>query len=260
MEALQYKIDQFEGPLDLLLTLISKSKINIEDIPISLICEQYMDFLRGAEAMDMEIASEFIVMASELMLIKSRMLLPRPELVGEDPRKQLTDALIRYQLAQAAAVKFAERYTIYKGRMTKDTDEISIDKTYVADQNPDALSLAIRRIKTYTEAMEKARKHAFTPMISKRVVSVELKIGGILRHMQSKPISSLSELIEHEETLPDLIAAFIGVLELIRTRRLLINDDVDETGAIHGLDTNLRLNTDESTILHEESTSISPQY
>lgn len=251
MEAIQYRIDQFEGPLDLLLTLISKNKINIEDIPISLICQQYMDFLRNAEAMDMEIASEFIVMASELMLIKSKMLLPRPELIDEDPRKQLTDALIRYQLAQAAAVKLAERYTVYKGRMVKDTDEISIDKTYVANQNPESLSIAIKRIKTYTEAMEKVRKHAFTPMISKRVVSVELKISGILRKMQSKSISSLAELIEQEETLPDLIAAFIGVLELIRTRRLLINDDINEAGAIHGLDTSLRLNTDESTILHE---------
>ncbi|MBE6662484.1 MAG: segregation/condensation protein A, partial [Ruminococcaceae bacterium] len=89
MDALTYRLDQFEGPLDLLLTLIHKNKVNIEDIPISLICDQYMQFVREAQSMDMDIAAEFIVMASELMLIKSKMLLPRDEEVEEDPRKQL---------------------------------------------------------------------------------------------------------------------------------------------------------------------------
>ena len=112
MQTIQYRLDTFEGPLDLLLALISKNKVNIEDIPISLMCEQYLDYLRQAQEMDMEIASEFIVMASELMLIKSRMLLPRPTEEAEDPRKVLTDALIRYQQAKAAAVRLAEQYVI----------------------------------------------------------------------------------------------------------------------------------------------------
>ena len=77
MDILTYRIDQFEGPLDLLLTLIQKNKVNIEDIPISLICDQYLEYIKAQQDMDMEIAGEFIVMASELMLIKSRMLLPR---------------------------------------------------------------------------------------------------------------------------------------------------------------------------------------
>ena len=108
MQTINYQLETFEGPLDLLLSLISKNKVNIEDIPIALICEQYMDYLRQAQEMDMEIAAEFIVMASELMLIKTRMLLPRPTEDTEDPRKVLTDALIRYQQAKAAAVRLAE--------------------------------------------------------------------------------------------------------------------------------------------------------
>ena len=95
MAELTYKLEQFEGPLDLLLSLIAKNKVNIEDIPISLICDQYMEYINEAQRLDMEVASEFIVMASELMLIKSKMLLPRTEEDTEDPRKLLTDALLR---------------------------------------------------------------------------------------------------------------------------------------------------------------------
>ena len=86
---LSYNLETFEGPLDLLLSLISKNKIDINDIPISLVCDQYMEYLAKAEAFDIELSSDFIVMASELMLIKSRMLLPRNEEEEEDPRAAL---------------------------------------------------------------------------------------------------------------------------------------------------------------------------
>ena len=94
---LTYKLEQFEGPLDLLLALIQKNKVSITDIPISLICDQYIEYITQAQKLDMELASEFIVMASELMLIKSKMLLPREEEDEDDPRATLTDALLRYQ-------------------------------------------------------------------------------------------------------------------------------------------------------------------
>ncbi len=254
MEAIQYKLDSFEGPLDLLLSLISKNKVNIEDIPISLICEQYMDYIRAAQSQDMELAAEFIVMASELMLIKSRMLLPRPTEETEDPRRVITDALLRYQQAKAAAVRMTEQYVIYSGRMVKDTDEISVDRSFVADQKPEALRLAMRRVRSYMDAIEDARAHAFTPMISKRVVSVEVKIAGMLNHIRKTGQASLGELIGDEQTLPDLIAAFVGVLELVKIRRLLI-DESDDTyipESLHGLDTRFILNTDESTVLSDE--------
>ena len=135
MDALTYKLETFEGPLDLLLSLIHKNKVNIEDIPIVLIFDQYMEYIREAEQMDMELASEFIVMASELMLIKSKMLLPRVNEEEEDPRRQLADALIKYQQAKAAALVLTPMYAAYSGRMVKDTDEISVDKTFVADQD-----------------------------------------------------------------------------------------------------------------------------
>ena len=102
MEALTYHLEAFDGPLDLLLSLIQKNKVEISDIPISLICDQYMAYVTEAERLDMDLASEFIVMASELMLIKSKMLLPKAEPEEEDPRAELAEALIKYQQAKAA--------------------------------------------------------------------------------------------------------------------------------------------------------------
>ena len=93
MESITYRLDSFEGPLDLLLTLIDKNKVSIADIPIALICDQYMEYIKEAQHLDMEVAAEFIVMASELMLIKSKLLLPRPEEEDEDPCAALADAL-----------------------------------------------------------------------------------------------------------------------------------------------------------------------
>ena len=129
MDAITYKLEQFEGPLDLLLSLIHKNKVSISDIPIALICDQYIEYLNAANELNMDLASEFIVMASELMLIKSKLLLPKEEDDEEDPRAQLADALIRYAQAKEAAQKLTPLYAFYSGRMVKDTDEISIDKT-----------------------------------------------------------------------------------------------------------------------------------
>ena len=158
---LTYKLEQFEGPLDLLLSLIQKNKVSITDIPISLICDQYIEYITQAQKLDMELASEFIVMASELMLIKSKMLLPKEKEDEEDPRATLTDALLRYQQAKEAAGKLAPMYAFYSGRMVKDTDEISVDKTFVADQDVTSLCAAVRRIIAYNNALERAATTAF---------------------------------------------------------------------------------------------------
>ena len=246
MEALTYRIEQFEGPLDLLLTLIQKNKVNIEDIPISLICDQYLEYIRAAQSMDMELAGEFIVMASELMRIKSSMLLPRLQEDEKDPRADLADALLRYQQAKQAAVKMTPLYQLYSGRMVKDTDEITVDKTFVHDQDVTALCAAVRRIIAYNNALEKAANTAFTPMISKPIIPVEIKIVSILKIMERQSVASLEDLIIGEVTLPDLIAAFLGVLELVKVRKLLIADDTDEENALLSMTTRFVLNPEQT--------------
>jgi segregation and condensation protein A len=191
-------------------------------------------------------------MASELMLIKSKMLLPRVEEAEEDPRAELTDALLRYQQAKEAAGKLTPLYAYHSARMIKDTDEISVDKTFVADQDVTALCSAVRRIIAYNNALEKAANTAFKPMISKPIIPVEIKIVSILRHMEEKSVASLEELIIDEASLPDLIASFLGVLELIKIRKLLIADDIDEENALLKASTRLILNTDDSTVEESE--------
>ncbi len=252
--ALTYKIEQFEGPLDLLLSLIAKNKVSIENIPIAIICDQYMDYIREAERLDMELASEFTLMASELMLIKSKMLLPRSAEDEEDPRATLTDALIRYQQAKSAALQFAPLYAYYSGRLAKDTDEVTVDKAFVAEQDPISLCLAVRRIIANTNADVRNSVQVFSPMIKKPVVPVEVKIVGILRHLDKKRgAATLDELLSDSVSLPDMIAIFIGVLELVKVRRLVISEaDEDERG-IHGAHTVFRLNDNEDDIIKEEN-------
>ncbi len=256
MDTLTYRLEQFEGPLDLLLTLIQKNKVSITDIPIALICDQYVDYIKKAEELDMEIASEFVVMASELMLIKSKMLLPKPEEKDEDPRQTLTDALLRYSQAKEAVQKLTPMYAFYSGRMVKDTDEISVDKTFVQDQDVTALCAAVRRIITYNNALERAANTAFKPMISKPIIPVEIKIVSIIRTVEDQGVASLKELLVNEATLPDMIASFLGVLELIKLRKLLIadnsNGEWDGDNAVLGADTRFVLNTDEEDIEESE--------
>ena len=242
MEAVTYRLDQFEGPLDLLLMLIQKNKVNIIDIPISLICDQYLEYIKAAQDMDMEVAGEFIVMASELMLIKSRMLLPKESEDEKDPRADLADALLRYQQAKQAVAKMTPLYQLYSGRMVKDTDEISIDTTYVADQQVTSLCAAVRRIIAANESRPRAEKQTFAPLVAKPIIPVDVKIVGILHHMSKKRDTSMQDLLHDAVSLSDMIAIFLGILELIKVRKILIDEDPDSYTVIHGVDTKFIVN------------------
>ena len=161
---LNYKLEKFEGPLDLLLSLISKNKIDIADIPIALLCDQYMEYINAAEELDMELSSDFLYMASELMLIKSRMLLPRDEENDEDPREALAAALLEYQRAKSASERLKVMFGEYGGRMVKETDEIAPDKTYVADHESErpykALIKVMNEVRVcHADAKKKIEKH-----------------------------------------------------------------------------------------------------
>ncbi len=242
MDALQYHIDfdmaePFDGPLDLLLTLIQKNKVEITDIPIALICDQYMAYIEAARHMDLDLAAEFIVMASELMLIKSKMLLPKAEEEQEDPRAGLAEALLKYQQAKEAAAKMALLYPKFSGRLVKDTDEISVDKTFVAEQSVTSLCAAVRRIIAYREEKPRAEKVTFSPMISSPIVPVEAKIVGILKHFEIAEEMSLDKLLDDSVSLADMIAIFLGVLELVKVRRLRIVENSQKIGSIFGTDT-----------------------
>ena len=244
MEELTFQLEDlaFEGPLDLLLKLIQKNKIDICDIPIALLCDQYLATIADMQEMDMEGAADFLLMASELMFIKSKMMLPRPEEEEEDPRANLAEMLLRYQQAKEAAAKMGPMYEAHRGRMVKDTDEIGVDKTFVADQSITALCAAVRRLASYQESLREARRATFTPMISTPIVPVALKIVGILHRLNQTNHVSLSNLLDDATSLPDMIAIFLGVLELVKMRQILIVDEPDELTYLHGTNTRFVLN------------------
>ena len=243
MENMTYRLTDFEGPLDLLLNLIEKNKLNILDIPIALICDQYLAFLAEAKSMDMEIATEFLNMASQLMVWKSAMLLPREEEAEKTPRFDLSDILIRHQHAKEAAPKMHPLYAYYSNRFVKDTDEISPDRSFVADQNIEDILLAVRRINSYRDAIERVKTN-FTPMISKPIVPVEGKIVLILNTLEAKGTATLRALLQDAPTVADMIASFMGVLELIKVRKIIMEDIDGEQNSVRGEDTRFFLNPD----------------
>ena len=223
-EQLTYRLDQFEGPLDLLLALIQKNKVSITDIPIVMICDQYMEYIEAAERMDLEVASEFIVMASELMLIKSKMLLPHEEGTENDPRREIQDAVLLHMRAKQAAKELRPMFDEYSGRYVKGTDDVPPEKGLPLNLDPEllvkALGAVLRRIKI-AEALKKPSE-LVNPLIKRKVVSVEEKIEEICTLLEEHEEASLFFLLKDADSRPELIARFMGVLELIKIGRIKI--------------------------------------
>ena len=240
MIELTYRLDQFEGPLDLLLSLISKNKVSITDIPIAIICDQYMEYIEEAQRLDLDIASEFIVMASELMLIKSKMILPHEEGTENDPRREIADALLLYQQAKLAAKELRPLYDEFSSRYTKDTDEVPPEKGLPLDLDPDllikALNAVMRRIKI--AQAERKPTDLVNPLIKHKIVSVQEKIDEICELLEEQEEASLFFLLKDADSRPELVARFMGILELIKIHRVIITTvhyvedaiEYDETG------------------------------
>lgn len=226
MDQITYKIEQFEGPLDLLLTLVQKNKMKIEDIQISIICDQYMEYIGTMQSMNIDLSAEFIVMASELMYIKSKILLPRMDEDEEDPREALAAALLEYQRAKMASEKLNTMYSIYAGRMEKDTDEIAPDRTYVADHDIDLLSLAFMRVMSSIQFNDEEATEKIRPLISRRTVSVSEKVFSILRLMLIKGgCVRAIECFNGIRSRHELVATFMAMLEMLKAGRLIIKED-----------------------------------
>ena len=224
IEQLTYRLDRFEGPLDLLLTLISKNKVTITDIPIAMICDQYMEYIENAQKMDPDIASEFIVMASELMLIKSRMILPHEEGTENDPRREIADALLLYQQAKLAAQELKPMYDEFSGRYVKGTDDIPPEKGLPLNLDTELLMKALSAVMRRIKVAESARTpvELVNPLIKHKVVSVEEKIEEICSLLEEHEEASLFFLLKDADSRAELVARFMGVLELVKINRIKI--------------------------------------
>lgn len=235
MENLNYKLEAFEGPLDLLLKLIEKNKVQITDIPIALIFEQYMEYIDLMQSMDMEVAGEFIVMASELMLIKSRMLLPKPEDETEDPREKLAAALLEYQRMKQAAVYLQGQFGQYSGRMVKDTDEVKPDSGKLEPQQAEALRRVMMSMlrsmdkKAIENANRENAERPFERILRTPIVPVQGKIYGVIRYLVRNGEALYTSILLTAKTRSELIATFLAVLELIKKNRVTLRplEDMD---------------------------------
>ncbi len=224
MSELTYRLDQFEGPLDLLLTLIQKNKVSITDIPIAMICDQYMEYLAEAERMDLDIASDFIVMASQLMLIKSQMLLPHEEGTENDPRREIANALLLHMRAKQAAEEMRPMYDEYSGRFVKGTDDVPPEKGLPLDLDTMLLTKALETVLRRIKVAEAHRKPTdlVNPLIKRKIVSVEEKITEIIALLEDNEEASLFFLLKDAPDRSELVARFMGVLELIKKGQIII--------------------------------------
>ncbi len=222
-----YKLEVFEGPLDLLLSLIAKNEIDIYDIPIAVIFEQYMDYINLMKRLDMDIASDFIVMASELMLIKSRMLLPKTVVDGVevDPREELVQTLLEYRRAKEEAVYLSERYARYYGRFTKEIDEVGVDKTYVADQESvyliDALSRLLARVRLDESMKNDDAAKTLSHILHQKPASIAERTGAIFSMLQKKKTMRFLDIMYSCRSKSEIIASFMAILSLISSQRVV---------------------------------------
>lgn len=226
MSGLSYKIEVFEGPLDILLALIAKNKLNIYDIPISQLLEQYMEQIRLMQESDMDVASEFLEMAARLVHIKSVSLLPKMEEEEEELKRELTGQLLEYQLCKEIAAKLTPQVTFDK--MIRETADIPADLTYKRSHDPGDL------VKAYLNAVGRGKrflpppKERFSELVTKRFVSVSSQVVFVLRRLLKKSEIQFKKLFTGKTDSSERVAAFLAVLELVKGKRIRVEGDGDE--------------------------------
>ncbi|MBE6838247.1 MAG: chromosome segregation protein ScpA [Ruminococcus sp.] len=226
MTEISFKLEQFEGPLDLLLHLISKHKLNINDIPITQLVDQYLEFIEKAVEPDMEVAGEFLEMAARLIYIKTVSLLPHQE-EAEEMKKELEGKLIEYSLCKKAAEFLRERYcgdTVF----VRDMMEIDEDNTYRITHEPEELLKAFNGISIKKMQNEPAKFESFTKIVSHRVVSVTSKIVYVLRKLYNTGKVTVNSVFEGMTDKSERVATFLAILELTKSGRIFLNDDNTE--------------------------------
>lgn len=226
MEKLSYKLQTFEGPLDLLLYLITKNKLNIYDIQISELLDQYMEHINAMRDMDMDIQSEFLEMAAQLVYMKTVSLLPKHE-EADELKRELTGRLLEYQECRVMAAKLAEEMNF--DSYVRTPAEIDFDQTYRRKHNPNELLAA------YLSAAGRGRRklpppaEAFSGIVSRRVVSVASRIIHVLRRLWKTKEMDYASLFKEQTDKSDLVATFLAVLELVKGKRVRIEDEGSKT-------------------------------
>lgn len=230
------KLDQFEGPLDLLCHLIDKHEVDIHDIPIALITEQYLSVIYDLQVIDLELASEFLVMGATLLEIKSRMLLPQadtldPTAMWEDPRTELVGRILEYRRYKEAALHLQELEATYGQRYYKEPEDLDalLDRNTGAlkelNLETDLLVEALQRVLAKMDRIDNHRETYFKTM-RRDPFTVEEKMSWITSRLTNTRTMRFMALFEEDATRLEVITTFLALLELMRGGKVKVRQEV----------------------------------
>ncbi len=228
-------LEDFEGPLDLILYLLSKNKIEIQDIPIALILDQYQAYLEQRQRMDLEVASEFIAMAAHLVYIKTRMLL---NLEDEEAQSEM-DALIRsleerqrgdtYAKVKVLTEKLGPMGEFGRDIMTRNPEPMERGKIYEYDQQPGDLIIAMQEVADRRGQLDaQPDLKPFDEIVRREPYSVETKAREIFRRLKTGGITRFLLLFRGSRSRSEIVATFMAVLELCRSRIIRLASGVND--------------------------------
>ncbi|HEX8147219.1 MAG TPA: segregation/condensation protein A [Pyrinomonadaceae bacterium] len=211
-------LGEFAGPLDLLLYLIRQEQVSIYDIPIARITDEYLRYLRLMQGMDITMASDFLVMAAQLIEIKSRMLLPRDpavseeELQADDPRRELVERLLEHQKYKAAAELLWSRATVEQAVYTR--APLETDK-----ENPEVSAGAFDLLRVFQQILARKKEEVLMEIERDEVTMAEM-LERLRNMIFSAGELNMRDFFERAETRRELVLAFLSVLELVRTTEI----------------------------------------
>ena len=214
------RLDNFEGPLDLLVHLIRRHEIDIYDIPIALVTEQYLEYLELMQELDLDVAGEFLVMAATLIQIKARMLVPRPEAEDAeedagDPRDALVQRLLEHEKFKAAAELLHERQTERSAQWTRPDARVAdiAGEPIEREIEVDLFSL----LQAFQAVMARARERR--PLeLPADLVSIERRIEQLRARLSETEACGFEELFEGDRSRSDLVTTFLALLEMVRLK------------------------------------------
>jgi segregation and condensation protein A len=225
LDAISIKVQAFEGPLDLLVHLIRKNRLNIADIPIALITEQYLQHLDLMQELNLDVASEFLVMAATLIHIKSRMLLPRPETAAgdpteeEDPRDALVRRLLEHQKFKAAAELLHERETLRSAQWTR--PESRLESLAGDDYEPELEVDLFSLLSAFQQVLQRARERPPMPLPPEQI-SIEARIEQLMERLSETEACGFENLFDDVAARADMIVTFLALLEMIRLKMIRV--------------------------------------
>ena len=226
-------VEDFEGPLDVIFLLLSKNKIEIQDVSITAILEQYLAYLDEMKRLDMEIASEFITMASHLMLIKTKMLLSAAEQAeAQSELDLLRQSLAERQLKEAmeqirmAVAELEPRGEIGRNIFTKEPEPLRRDNTYRYRHSTADLLRALDMIAERNQRQLPPPTVNFKGIVGKEPYPVTKKAGEVLRALVLNGIQRLKNLFRGNRSRSEIVATFLAILELCKTNSVTLEDDI----------------------------------